>query len=127
MAMDLKTARALVSNEQLWPRVRDYLAEGKPMLDFSLPENRFLLLDAETQKQIRLWLSALSQASEWATVIDGARVRQLRAGYPGVYPEVFRYLPYFSKFDLSQADSQPEVVKCLLKLKFPKAFALCYS
>jgi len=127
MAMDLTSARTLVSNQQLWPRVRDYLAAGNPMLDFTKPENRLALLDEATQRQIRLWLEALGQASEWATVIDGETVRRLRAEYPGIYPEVFRYLPYFAKYDLSQAGTQPELVKSLLKLKFPEAYTLCYS
>ena len=127
MDFDLKSMRELVNDQVLWPRVRDYLAAGEPMQDFSQPENRFALLDEDTRHQIRLWLEALSHASQWATVVDGAHVRQLKAEYPGIYPEVFRYLPYFGKFDLSAAASQPDVVKCLLKLKFPEAFALCYS
>ena len=85
------------------------------------------LLDFETRRQIARWLDALPQAAGWTTVVDGARVRQLREDFPGVYPEIFRYLPYFAKFELSDAASKPEVVKCLLKLKFPDAYALCYS
>ncbi|MBP1582715.1 MAG: hypothetical protein J6866_02060, partial [Victivallales bacterium] len=65
--------------------MRDYLAAGNPMLDFTKPENRLVLLDEATQRQIRLWLEALGQASGWATVIDGETVRRLRAEYPGIY------------------------------------------
>ncbi len=125
--LDLKSARELVADQRLWPHVRDYLAAGNPLLDFSRPENRFALLDEETRRQIHLWLEALAHAAEWTTVVDGARVRQLQQDYPGAYPEVFRFLPYFAKFDLSKAADQPDVVKRLLKLKFPEAFALCYS
>ena len=127
MALDLKSARALVANELLWPRVRDYLAAGKTLLDFSEPGSRLELLDDGTRRQIALWLEALPQASGWTKVVDGARVRQLRSDFPGVYPEIFRYLHYFAKFDLRNAAGQPEVLKCLLKLKFPEAYALCYS
>ena len=127
MELDLKSARALVANELLWPRVRDYLAAGKPLLDFSEPANRLELLGKDTRRQIALWLEALPKASQWKTVVDGATVRQLKADYPGVYPEIFRFLPYFAKFDLAMAADQPEVLKCLLKLKFHDAFALCYS
>ena len=127
MDLDLKSARELVANGVLWPKVRDYLAAGKPLLDFSRPESRFELLDEETRRQVALWLEALPQAASWKIVVDGARVRQLRAEFPGVYPEIFRYLPYFKKFDLSNAAGSPEVVQCLLKLKFPEAYALCYS
>lgn len=125
--LDLKSARALVANEQLWPHVRNYLAAGKPLLNFSEPTNRLELVDEDTRRQIALWLEALPKAAEWKTVVDGATVRQLKADYPGVYPEVFRYLPYFAKFDLAAPGDQPEVLKCLLKLRFPELFALCFS
>ena len=98
--MELNEARELISNRQLWPLVRSFLAAGGEMKDFSLPENRLLLLDKETLELIRLWLDALSHAAEWKTIVNGAKVRELKAAYPGIYPDVFRYLPYFSKFDL---------------------------
>ena len=124
--MELKEARELIANRQLWPRVRNYLAAGGEMKDFNQPENRLLLLDKETLTKIRLWLEALSHAAEWKTIVDGAKVRELKASYPGAYPEVFRYLPYFSKYDLHDT-SNMELVKYLLKLKFPEAYELCYS
>ena len=46
--MELSEARDLIANRQLWPRVRSYLVAGGEMKDFSLPENRLLLLDKET-------------------------------------------------------------------------------
>ena len=124
--MELKEARELLANRQLWPLVRNYLAAGGEMKDFSRPENRLLLLDETAQQQIRLWLDALSQADEWRTVVDGARVRELKSAYPGIYPEVFRYLPYFSKFDLRDT-SNVELLKSLLKLKFPDLYELCFA
>ncbi len=124
--MDLKEARELIDNRLLWPRVREYLASGGEMLDFSVQSNRLVLLDRDTLGKVRLWLDALSHAEEWKTVVDGARVRQLKAEYPGVYPEVFRYLPYFSKFDLNDK-SNFELVKFLLKLRFPEAYEICCS
>ena len=83
MDLDLKSARELVANGVLWPKVRDYLAAGKPLLDFSRPESRFELLDEETRRQVARWLEALPQAASWKTVVDGARVRRLRAELPG--------------------------------------------
>ncbi len=124
--MELNEARELIANRQLWPRVRSYLAAGGEMKDFSLPENRLLLLDKETLEHLRLWLDALSHAAEWKTIVDGAKVRELKAAYPGIYPDVFRYLPYFTKFDL-QDHSNMELVKHLLKLIFPEAYELCYA
>ncbi len=124
--MDLKEARELLDNRLLWPRVRDYLAAGGEMLDFSQQSNRLVLLDRETLVQIRLWLDALAHAEEWKKVVDGAKVRELKALYPGIYPDVFRYLPYFSKFDLNDP-SDFELIKLLLKLKFPESYELCCS
>ena len=124
--MELNEARELIGNRQLWPRVRAYLAAGGEMMDFSKPSNRLVLLDKQTIKEIKLWLDALSQAAEWRKIVDGAKVRELRASYPGVYPDVFRYLPYFSKFDLKDT-SNTELVMFLLKLKFPEAYELCCS
>ena len=126
MKMDLKEARELLDNRLLWPRVRDYLAAGGEMLDFSQQSNRLVLLDRKTLDQIHLWLEALAHAEEWKRVVDGAKVRELKASYPNIYPEVFRYLPYFSKFDL-QDSSNFELVRFLLKLKFPEAYELCCS
>jgi len=122
--MDLKEARELIANRQLWPRVRSYLARGGELLDFSKPMNRLVLLDKNTVTQIHLWLEALAHAEEWKTVVNGAKVRELKAAYPGIYPEVFRYLPYFTKFKLNDTEN-PELVIFLLKLKFPEAYELC--
>jgi len=124
--MDLKEARELLDNALLWPRVRDYLAGGGEMLDFSQQANRLVLLDSETLAQVRLWLDALAHAEQWKKVVDGEKVRELKAEYPGIYPDVFRYLPYFSKFDLKDTKDF-ELVKHLLKLKFPEAYELCCS
>lgn len=126
MIMELKEARELLANQTLWPKVRDYLAAGGAMLDFSKPENRLVLLDRGTLAQIQLWLKALSQAAEWKTIVDKEQVQKLKAEYPGIYPELFRYLPYFSKFDLSDS-SNSQLVFLLLKLKFPEAYKLCCS
>ena len=124
--MDLKEAKELVGNRQLWPRVRDYLAAGGEMKDFTKPENRLGLLDKETLDKVHLWLDALAHANEWKTIVDGAKVRELKANYPGIYPDIFRYLPYFSKFDLHDS-SNLELVMFLLKIKFSEAYQLCCS
>lgn len=124
--MNLEEARELIGNRRLWPRVRDYLAAGGEMMDFSRPENRLALLDSETFQAIRLWLDGLANAESWKTVIDKEKVRQLKEQYPGVYPDVFRYLPYFAKYDLKDS-SNIEMVMLLLKVRFPEAYELCYS
>ena len=124
--MDLNEARELIANRQLWPRVRSYLASGGEMKDFSRPENRLVLLDKETQERLHLWLDALSHAEEWKKIVEGKKVRELKNAYPGIYPEVFRYLPYFSKFDLHD-QSNLELVKFVLKLIFPDMHDLCFA
>ncbi len=124
--MELQEARELIANRQLWPLVRGYLAAGGEMKDFTRPENRLMLLDEPTRKRVALWLEALSKAAEWRKVVDGAKVRELKAAYPDIYPEVFRYLPYFSKFNLKDT-SNVELVKALLKLKFPEIYELCVA
>ena len=124
--MDLKEARELLNDKRLWPKVRDYLTSGGELIDFSQRQNRLVLLDKETLGRIHLWLDALSHAEEWKRIVNGEKVRELKANYPGVYPEVLRYLPYFSKFDLND-QSNFELIAFLLKLKFPEAYELCCS
>ena len=117
--MTMDEARELVKSP-IWPQVRDvYLASG----DFAVypkgDPRRVEYLDAETRARIDLWLEALKHVEEWRTVVDGARVRELKAAYPGVYPEVMRYALYFA----GRSDPLP----MLLKLKFPEAYELCCS
>lgn len=127
MDFSLNDARELVSNELLWPKVRDYLAAGGTFAHFPKGvQSRLPLVDAQTRKQIELWCEALVHAEEWKSVVDGATVRELKAKYPGIYPDVFRYTVYFSKFKpLNPTDEA--VLMLLLKLKFPEVYALCSS
>ena len=117
--MTMDEARELVKSP-IWAKVRDaYLSSGTfvvyPRGDF----RRLEYLDAETRRQIDLWLDALKHVAAWRTVVDGAQVRELKAAYPGVYPDVLRYALYFA----GKADPLPT----LLKLKFPEAYELCCS
>lgn len=127
MDISLTEARDLVSNGYLWPKVRDYLARGG---EFGLfpkgAKSRMKLLDEKTLAEIELWREALTRAEEWKAVVDGAKVRELKAAYPGVYPEVFRYTAYFSKFKSADSDSE-EFLMLLFKLKFPEVYKLCSS
>lgn len=75
--------------------------------------SRLLLLPAETYKRLGLWLAALARAEELRSVISGARVRELKAALPGVYPEVLKVAPYFHKWRLPQADGDDFVVNGL--------------
>ena len=124
--MDLNEARDLVNDERLWPKVRDaFLRTGEFKVYPKGDLRRIELLDAETRQAIDLWAEGLGKAAEWRLVLDGAKVRELKAAYPGVYPDVFRYLPYFARFDTKTVRDNPEALKLLLKLKFPEAYELC--
>ena len=124
--MDLNEARELVNDERLWSRVRDaFLASGTFRTYPKGDVRRVELLDADTRREIGRWLEGLEKSAEWRLVLDGAKVRELKAAHPGVYPDVFRYLPYFARYDLKTVRDNPEALKLLLKLKFPEAYELC--
>ena len=117
--MTLEEARELLESP-LWPRVRDsFLKTGEFTVYPKGDLRRLEYLDDATRRRIALWQEAIAHADEWRMVVDGARVRELRAAYPGIYPEVFRYTAYFS--------GGKDVTLKLLKLKFPEAYELCCS
>lgn len=125
--MDLNEARELLKSP-LWPKVRDeFLASGSFEVIPPGDLRRLKYLDAATRDAIESWKTALASLAEWRTVVDGAKVRELKAAYPGAYPEAFRYEMYFKKFGNLKRDFPEEAVKLLLKLKFPEAYELCYS
>ena len=127
MDLTLEEARGLVSNAALWPKVRDYLAKGGERVRFPKgAKARLVLVDGETRARINMWVEALGRADGWKSVVDGEKVRALKAEFPGVYPEVFRYSAYFSKLKKADAENE-EFMMLLLKLKFPEVYALCSS
>lgn len=143
MDCSITEARELISNEVLWPKVREYLAAGGAFESFPAKDSaRLKLLDVTTREAIGVWIEAIALAEGWRKVVDGATVRKLKADYPGVYPEVFRYTAYFTKWQrvLEEMVRKAEQQKCrvsqvecpdfamvllLLKLKFPEAYKLC--
>lgn len=124
--MDLNEARELVSNERLWPLVRDRFLESGEFKAYPKDDlRRIELLPPEMRQAIGKWLDALSRIDEWKTQLGGESVRAIQRDYPGVYPEVFRYAPYFAKFGKDNLKDNAEAVKLLLQLKFPEAYELC--
>lgn len=118
-SMDIAEARELLKSP-IWEKVRDiFLETGELHIYPSGDMRRLEYLDAETRKQIELWMDAIEKADSWRRVIDGASVRRLKAEYPGIYPEVFRYTAYFT------GKSREAALPLLLKLKFPEAYNLC--
>lgn len=117
--MTINEARELVASP-IWPKVRDaFLATGEFAVYPKDDARRIEYLEPEVRAEIALWLKAIPQIDAWRKVVDGAEVRRIKAEYPGVYPEVLRYQPYFT--------GSKDATKVLLKLKFPEAYGLCYS
>lgn len=154
--MDIRTARALVRDEKIWPlALKRALAGGTPFFhDYPADDgSRLALLDAETRRAVARWLEVIARADELKGVVDGEKVRVLADQYEGAYPEALRFAPYFVRWHLPAAegerilatamakapaelrDAEPlegaevplEAVMKLLKLKFPEACALCCS
>ncbi len=122
--MTIEEARALIASP-IWGAVRDhFLATGVFDVFPAGDLRRLAYLDEATRASIDAWRTALEKANDWRKVVNGDEVRALKARYPGVYPEVFRYQAYFTKFGGKIGD---EAVKLLLKLKFPEAYRICFS
>ena len=145
MDCSVTQARELIGNAKLWLKVKAYLAAGGEFELFPAKDpSRLKLLDPDTRAAIGKWMEALAAAEGWRRIVDGAKVRELKAEYPGIYPEVFRYTAYFSKWcgvlegmarsaaekgcRVSQVDCPDfNMVLLLLKLRFPEAYELCCS
>jgi len=181
--MTVEDARALVANQALWPRIRDFLWDFAPQVHPSwleavpglaelhlAPEggmsprikryvldsigvercfhafpaddwSRLLLLDGVTLESVAKWLGAIACAESLRSVMKGADVRDLKSVLPGVYPEVFGYMPYFSGLGIAAKPAKcaqdvvtvgfsmlflafadiPEPVVSRIKFKFPKS------
>jgi len=114
--MNLDEARELV-NGPLWPKVRDrFLATGEFVAYPRGDLRRVEFLDDETRQALDLWMQGIVHIGEWRAVVKGEDVRRLKAEYPGVYPEIFRYAAYFT--------SNKNPLETLLRLKFPEAYEL---
>ena len=145
MDCSVTQARELIGNDRLWPKVKEYLAAGGEFETFPAKDpSRLKLLDEATRTSIGKWIEAIASADAWRKIVDGAKVRELKAEYPGIYPDVFRYTAYFAKWrdvleEMSRVASERkcrvaqvecpnfDLVLLLLKLKFPEAYELCCS
>lgn len=127
MDLTIDEARKMVANADLWPQVRDYLVRGGEFELFPAGvKSRLKLVDSETLSKIDMWVEALKNAPDWKGIVEGDKVRELKSRYPGVYPEVFRYSAYFSKFKSIDPGNE-DFMMLLLKLKFPEVYKLCFS
>ena len=103
--MTVEEARKVIGSAE-WPKIKAQVLGGGEFTPYPADE-------------VARWLEAIDRAEEWKKVIDGAKIRELKAQYPGIYPEVLRLAPYFA----GKSDKK----KQLLKIKFPEAYAICYS
>ena len=127
MDLTIDEARKMVANADLWPQVRDYLVRGGEFELFPAGvKSRLKLVDSETLLKIDMWVEALKNAPDWKGIVEGDKVRELKSRYPGVYPEVFRYSAYFSRFKTIDPGNE-DFMMLLLKLKFPEVYKLCFS
>lgn len=97
------------------PRVKRYVLEtlGVQPVFHSFPatdNSRFLLLDSATLEGIAKWIGALVCAASLRKIMDGAKVRALKAALPGIYPAVFSYTAYFRNMPSHEASNADEVL-----------------
>ncbi len=102
---------AAALREMRSPRVKRYIlgSLGVEPCCHAFPKDdgsRLLLLEAATLEGIVRWLGALACAGELRRITGGAAVRELKAALPGVYPEVFGYVAYFSGLDSRRGDAE---------------------
>ena len=103
--MNTEEARRLIDSPD-WPKIKAQLLAGGDFTPYPAGE-------------VAKWLEAVGKIDEWRKVVDGAKVRELKAAYPGIYPEVLRLAPYFA--------GRKDPLKTILKLKYPEAYRLCCS
>ena len=127
--MTIEEARALIGSS-IWPKVRDqFLATGEFVVYPKGDIRRLEYLDESVRHEIALWQEGLRNAADWRKIVDGAKVRELQAKFPGVYPEAMRYAVYFERDFASAPEGEfPEsALRRLLKMRFPEAYALCFD
>ena len=96
------------------PRIRRHVLDvlGVKPCFHAFPKgdwSRLLLLDGATLLAVARWLGALACAAKLRRVTDGAMVRKLNEALPGVYPEVFGYMAYFSNFNFQCRDAEAQI------------------
>ena len=99
--------------------VMDSLGVAPAFYDFASPGNaRLMLLPGETLVGIAKWLGALVCAAALRRIMDGAKVRELKAALPDVYPAVFSYTAYFRNIPEVGATCADDVIAAGYKTLF---------
>ncbi len=154
--MDLKTARELVRDERIWPLALEFALKQEKPFFHSFPKedgSRLALIDESTRKEIAAWLEVVANWKALKDIVDGAKVRELKARLGNAFPAAIKYAPYFAKWKLPEGEgaallatamkkapkevlfAQPlkkgevplAAVMKLLEMKFPEAYKLCLS
>ena len=87
--------------------------------DFPQTDNsRLLLFPSEKLVGMAKWLGALACSASLRKIMDGAKVRALKAALPEIYPAVFSYTAYFRNIPQLEAASADEVVNIGYKILF---------
>lgn len=97
------------------PRIKRYVLETLEVApvfhDFPATDNsRLLLLDSATLEGIAKWMGALLCQAALRRIMDGAKVRALKAAMPDVYPVVFSYTAYFTNLPQIEAGNVDDVL-----------------
>lgn len=109
--IELSTARALVANERLWPRIMERcFSRPSGRLRFhdfpSEDGSRLALVEDETFAAVANWLEVIARAKELRAAADASTVKAYKEAYGEAYPEALRYVPYFAKWHLPSADGR---------------------
>lgn len=86
--------------------------------------SRLLLLDGKTLLEIAKWLGSLVCADSLRRVTDGAKVRELKTGLSGAYPEVFGFTMYFGGLEAKDATCAKDVLEVGLGILFGRLAAV---
>ena len=104
--MTVEQARKFI-NSSAWAQAKAQVLAGGEFVPY--PTN-----------EVELWLKAIEELPTIQKTIAGSEVKALKVKYPGIYPEILKYAPYFE-------GKKKDKRKTLFKLKFPEAYELCYS
>lgn len=154
--MDLKTARALVRDERIWPLALKFALKKEKPFFHAFPKedgSRLALIEENERNEIAAWLEVIANWKTLKDIVDGAKVRELKARLGSAFPAAIKYAPYFTKWKLPQGEgnallatamktapkevlfAEPlkkgevplAAVMKLLEMKFPEAYKLCLS
>lgn len=105
------------------PRIKrfvlDLLGVVPVFHDFTKSGNsKLMLLPGDTLDALAKWFGAISCAPSLRKIMDGAKVRALKAALPDIYPAVFSYTAYFRNIPEVEASCADDVLSAGYKMLF---------